>query len=288
MIEKRPAFARMFSVVIIFALVFVVSQFILPDYVHANSYSKAEPGSKKAVSTIKKIKAAGKIVVGTSTDYPPYEFHLLNDPEGELVGIDIDIARVIADELGVKLEIKDLIFSDIFKALKSGKIDIAIAGLHPTEKRSEIADFSEVYYQAIQNILIKTENAEKIKVVEDFRGKKVGTQKDSIQDDMARTYIHGAEFVVRPTIEELIIILRKGLVHAVVLEKPVADYYVNTSKMFMSIKCKSFDNLLGSAVAVKKGNRGLLKEINRILAKLEKEDKIKEFVENAKMLVDRR
>lgn len=250
----------------------------------------AEPGTdaKKELSKIEQIKKAGKIVVGTSADYPPYEFHLLNDKDGDLVGIDIDIAKVIAEELGVELEIKDIIFSKIFSALESGQIDIGIAGLSPTEERKKKALFSDIYYQAIQSIVIRTENAEKIKTIEDLRGKKVGTQKDSIQEDMAKTQIVGAEFVVRETIEELEIILKKGLVDAIILEKPVAESYVRRHKDFMTIQCEAFDNLLGSAVAVKKSDVDLLKEINRILKKLIKENRIAEFVENAKMLTDKR
>jgi arginine/lysine/histidine transporter system substrate-binding protein len=244
----------------------------------------AEPGN----TTIEKIKKSGKLVVGTSADYPPYEFHLLNDKDGELVGIDIDIARVIAKELGVKLEIKDLIFSRIFSALDANQIDMAIAGLHPTEERKKIALFSDVYYQAIQSIVIHAKNAEKIKTIEDLRGKRVGTQKDSIQEDMAKTQIVGAEFVVRETIEELEISLRKGLVDAIILEKPVADSYVKQNKKFTSIQCDKFDNMLGSSIAVKKGNRDLISEINRILTKLKKEDRIEEFVQHAKMLTDKR
>ena len=122
-----------------------------------------------------------------------------------------------------------------------------------------------------------------------MRGKKVGIQKDSIQEDMARTQIVGAEFIVRETIEELEIILKKGLVEAIILEDPVAESYVRMNKKdFMTIRCKAFNNLLGSAIAVKKSDTDLLKEINRILRKLIKENRIDEFVENAKMLTDKR
>ncbi len=262
--------------------IFAISQFTLLGY--------AEPGTdaQKELSKIEQIKKAGKIVVGTSADYPPYEFRLLNDKEGDLVGIDIDIAKVIAEDLGVQLEIKDIIFSKIFDALESRQIDIAIAGLSPTEERKKKALFSDIYYQAIQSILIRVENAETIKTMEDLRGKKVGTQTDSIQEDMAKTQIAGAEFVVRETIEELEIILKKGLVDAIILEEPVAESYVRRNKDFMMIKCKAFNNLLGSAVAVKKSDTDLLNEINQILRKLKKENKIAEFVENAKVLTNKR
>lgn len=239
-------------------------------------------------SSIAKIKAAGKLVIGTSADYPPYEFHLLNDKDGDLVGIDIEIAKVIAQELGVKLEVKDLIFSRIFTCLEAGQIDLAIAGLHPTEERKKIASFSDTYYQAIQSIVILKENIDKIKTIEDLRGKKVATQKDSIQESMAVQQIAGAEFISRETIEELVISLKKGLVDAIILEKPVADSYLSQEKNFANLQCDSFSNMLGSAIAVKKGNTELLTEINRILAKLRDENRIQEFIDNAKIQTDKR
>lgn len=285
MTRKQFLPIKIFMVIIIFVITLVVPQVVFSK----DAETAMGSATAKEMSKLEKIKASGKLVVGTSADYPPYEFHLLSDEEGELVGIDIDIAKVIASELGVQLEIKDLIFSRIFKALESGHIDMAIAGLSPTEERQKVASFSDVYYQAIQCVIIRKDNSERIKTIEDLRGKKVGVQKDSIQEDMAKGQIQGAEFDVRETIEELIIILNKGLVDGIILEKPVGDSYVRRNKNFTSIKCEEkFDNLLGSAIAVKKGDDDLLKEINRILGKLIKEGKIDEFVETAKMLSNKR
>jgi len=285
MTKKQFVPIKIFMVVIIFLITLVV-----PQLVFSNDTGK-EPGLTpgKEMSKLEKIKASGKLVVGTSADYPLYEFHLMSEEEGELVGIDIDIAKVIAQELGVQLEIKDLIFSRILNALESGQIDIALAGLSPTEERQKVASFSDVYYQAIQCVVIRKDNVERIKTIEDLRGKKVGVQKDSLQEDMARGRIRGADFDIRETIEELIIILDKGLVDGIILEKPVGDSYVRRNKNFTSLKCEeNFSSMLGSAVAVKKGDDDLLKEINRILAKLKKEGKIDEFVETAKMLSNKR
>lgn len=285
MTKKHFLSINIFMVIIIFLITLVVPQAVFSNDAEAGIGSATE----KKVSKLEKIKASGKLIVGTSADYPPYEFHLLNDKEGDLVGIDIDIAKVIAGELGVKLEVKDLIFSRIFHILDSGQIDMAIAGLSPTEERKKVASFSDVYYQAIQCVVIRKENAERIKTIEDLRGKKVGVQKDSIQEDMAKGQINGAEFDVRETIEELIIILDKGLVEGIILEKPVGDSYVHRNKNFTSLKCEEkLSNLLGSAIAVKKGDNDLLKEVNRILAKLKKAGKIEEFVETAKMLSNKR
>jgi len=274
----------LFGMVVLVLAVFIFSNWVLCG----NLYAAESQDAGKEISKLEKIKKAGKLVVGTSADYPPYEFHLLDQKESELVGIDIDIARAIASELGVKLEVRDLIFSRLFDTLNAGKIDIAIAGLHPTESRKEIAAFSDTYYQAIQSVVILNENSEKIKTVEDLRGKHVGVQKESIQENLARTQIPGAEFDVRETIEELVIILDKGLIDAIILEEPVAQSYVNQNKKFLAIQCLGFADKLGSAIAVKKGDTLLLNEINRILANLKKDEKIKEFVENAKVLTNKK
>jgi len=284
MARKNSLIYTLFTMIIISLFIFVVPQPVFSN--NSDSNSESTPG--KDMSKLEQIKSSGKLVVGTSADYPPYEFHLMNDKEGDLVGIDIDISKVIAKELGVKLEVKDLIFSRIFQALESGQIDLAIAGLHPTEERKKVADFSKIYYQAIQSIIILKDNSDRIKTIEDLRGKRVGVQKDSIQESMAKGQILGAQFDVRETIEELIIILDKGLVDAVILEKPVADSYIHRSKRFTSIECKKFNNKLGSAIAVKKSNNDLLNEVNRILDKLKKENKIEAFIESAKMLSNKK
>ena len=284
MTKKYFFIGKLFMVMMLILMILVVPQAVFSN--DGAAASGARPG--KGMSKLDQIKAAGKLVVGTSADYPPYEFHLLNDEESELVGIDIDIARVIAQELGVKLEVKDLIFSRIFDALEAGQIDLAIAGLSPTEERKKVASFSNIYYQAIQSFVILKDNADRIKTSEDLRGKKIGVQKDSLQESMTKSQIPGAEFEVRETIEELIIILEKGLVDAVILEKPVADSYTRNNKKLLSIKCEKSNQVLGSAIAVKKGEDDLLQEINRILAQLKKENKIEEFMENAKMLSNKR
>lgn len=274
--KKRLGFNRTFVGVLFFSLALLVSQFSVLGYAGD-------------ASALQKIKKSGKLIVGTSADYPPYEFHLLNDKEGELVGIDIDIAKAIAKELGVELEVKDLIFSKIFKELDSGKIDLAIAGLHPTEERKKVAHFSDVYYQAIQTVVIRKDDLKRINSIEDLRGKKVGTQKDSIQESMARSQITGAVFVAMDDIDDLVNGLKKTKdIDAVILEKPVAQSYVHRYNELTTIKCSAFESVLGSAIAVKKGRKDLLKEINRILIKLKKEEKIKQFVENAKMLTNKR
>jgi ABC-type amino acid transport substrate-binding protein len=176
--------------------------------------------TKKEPGKLDRIKNAGRIIVGTSADYPPYEFRLLAEMEESFAGIDIDIAKAIAADLNVKLEIKNIVFHKLFDELAADHIDLILAGLAPTQDRQKIIDFSIPYYQAIQNMLIRSKDKEKIKLLEDLRGKNVGTQTGSIQEDMARTMIYGAVFTTQPTIQKLIDELASGKLDAVILEKP--------------------------------------------------------------------
>jgi len=240
---------------------------------------------------LEKIKSSGKIIVGTSADYPPYEFFLMNDEDSELAGLDIDIANVIGKELGVKVIIKNLIFHELFSVLESGEVDILIAGLNPTFARTQIADFSNIYYKAIQNMLIRKKDKKKISFLKDLRGMTVGAQKGSIQGELALTKIPGAKFMYFDSIFDMVQNLKNGLLDAVIMEKPVATSYVFRNNDLISIECLSSgsdDAPLGSAIAVRKGNRKLLKRINEIIDKLKSENKIYEFVENAKILLNKR
>lgn len=243
--------------------------------------------NKNALGKLEKIKKAGKIIIGISADYPPYEFRLLPEIEDDFVGIDIDIAEAIAADLNVKLEIKNIVFNNLFNELEAENIDLILAGLAPSDSRKKIVDFSISYYQAVQNMLIRTKDREKIKLLEDLRGKNVGTQAGSIQEDMARNMIVGANFVTWPTIKKLIDELAGEKLDAVILEKPVADAFVFKNKDLLNLECNSDRTPLGSAVAVKKGNADLLARVNQILERLVKENKINQFIQDAKVFTDK-
>lgn len=241
----------------------------------------------KEVGRLEKIKAAGKIVVGTSAPYPPYEFRLLPEFDSEMVGIDIDIAEAIASDLNVRLEIKDIQFSRLFDELAAGNIDIALAGLAPTAARQRVVDFSIPYYQAIQNMLLRAADKDKIRQLEDLRGKVVGTQKGSIQEDMARNLVSGATFFIHEDLGALVAALKSGQVDAVIVEKPVADTFAARDAALLNLECNTDRMPLGSAAAVRKGDSELLERVNGVLHKLIEDNKITESIEAAKMLANK-
>jgi polar amino acid transport system substrate-binding protein len=108
--------------------------------------------AKEPANKLESIQKAGKIVVGTSADYEPWEYM---DDNGNFAGADMDIMREIAKRMGVEVEFQDLGFDALVTAVKEGKVDAAIAAMASTDERKESVDFSIVYY-AGDNVFVTT------------------------------------------------------------------------------------------------------------------------------------
>lgn len=235
-------------------------------------------------SKLDQIKKSGKIVLGTAADYPPYEFHKEIDGKDTIVGFDIEIAKAIAEDLGVELEIKDMKFDGLLAALVADKIDFIVAGMVPTEERAQSVDFTTQYYQAEQSILIRAEDADKFKTKEDFKGALVGAQKSTVQEEIAKD-IEGAEVKGLSKITDLVLELTNDKIDAIVLVKPVATAY-SKSNPKVYVPEISFGTEEGVAGAVNKGNKELVEEINKTLERLIEEGKIDQFVSEATELAE--
>lgn len=236
-------------------------------------------GSKEEGNSDKK-----KLVIGTSADYPPYEFI---DSNNNIVGFDITIAEEIAKDMGLELEIKNTEFDALVAGVQAGKIDMAISGMTPTEERKESVDFSDIYYIAEHGVIVRNEDKDAYKTIEDLKGKKVGVQKGSIQVDLATDNIEGAELKELGKVTDLVLELQNKKVDAILVELPVAKLNVekNSNLSLMDVALK--DDNGGSAVAVKKGNTELVEKINETLKKLMDEKKIDEFIIEATELYNK-
>ena len=85
----------------------------------------------------------GKLIMGTSADYPPFEFHMVTDDGKDVItGIDVSVGKQIAADMGKELEISDISFNNLLTALDKGEIDMIIAAM---EERADTADFSDAY-----------------------------------------------------------------------------------------------------------------------------------------------
>ena len=146
--------------------------------------SKDETSAEAAETEAAKEAAGGKLVMATNAEFPPYEFH-----DGDsIVGIDAEIAKAIADELGMELEIEDIAFDSIIPEIVSGKADMGLAGMTVTEDRMQSVDFSDTYAKASQKIIV-TEDSE-IASPDDLKGVIVGVQLGTTGDIYAVSYTH--------------------------------------------------------------------------------------------------
>ena len=100
---------------------------------------------------------AETLTMGSSCDFPPYEYY--HDETGEIVGIDVEIAQAVCEKLGVELKIEDMQFDSIIAAVVSGKVDFGMSGFTVTEERKQNVDFSTSYTTAKQSVLVPANTA---------------------------------------------------------------------------------------------------------------------------------
>lgn len=248
--------------------------------------------AKKSAATNSGAQSAGnskkKIVIATSADYPPYEFHANVNGADKIVGFDVDIANEIAKDMGAEIEIKDMNFDGLLAALTANKADMVIAGMTPTDERKKSVDFSQIYYRATHGVVTKKGIADSIKSFDDLNGKVIGVQQGSIQADMAKEKIKNAKEIKEvPKITDLILMLQSGKVDAIVMELPVAKSYVQTNDSIALTSIEATDETGGSAVAIKKGNTDLVNQVNKTIDRLLKEGKIDQYLTEANKLAEK-
>lgn len=244
------------------------------------SGDKAE--SKDLLETIQE---KGKIVVGMSADYAPYEFHYIDENGQDVIGgFDVDIANEIADKLGVELVIQEMDFDALVSALPAGKIDLVISGMNPTEKRAKVVDFSEIYYASQHGILVRSEDLDKYKTFEDLEGVKVGAQLGSTQEQIAKTEIPNADLQLLNNVNNLILELKAGKVDAIIMEKPVAEMAVKSNPELAVGDPIYEDTTGGNAVGIAKNNSELLAKVNEVIKELNETGKMDEYILKANEL----
>lgn len=246
----------------------------------------AQASQEDMDAAVKAIKDKGKLVLATSADYPPYEWHLLKDGKDEIVGFDVEIAKAIADEMGVELEIKDLDFDGIIPSIASGQADIGIAGLSATPEREEAVNFSVPYFTNEQVVLVRKEDAEKYKKMEDFAGKVVGAQTGSIQEETVHeNFPKDVEVKSLAKLNNLVLEVKNKTADALVISKSSGEQYVKQFPELVVIDA-GVPEEPGVCVASKKGNDALTAYINQVVQKLIDEGKIEGWIAEYEKLAD--
>lgn len=235
-----------------------------------------------STNTLDKVKNKGTLTVALNPHFAPFEFKTIQDGKDTIAGADIEIAKAIGDELGVKVKFSEMSFDNVLASVQSGKADIAISGISATKERQKIFDFSDTYYDSETVLLVKKDATETYKQISDFSKKSIAVQKGSIQENIAKANLSDANVVSLAQPGEAINELKSGQVEGVVLEKAIAKGYVDqNSDLTMSDIALKSDSNDAYAVAMPKGSDDLKAKVNKIIAKLKKEGKIDSYVQDA-------
>ena len=250
-----------------------------------SSNTTAQGQEKDQLAAIKK---SGVLKVATSADYAPFEFHTMVNGKDKIVGSDIDLAKAIAKELGVKAEVSDMNFNTVLASLKEGKADLAISAISATDERKQQFDFTDNYYNPPQVVIINKKNKEIYRNANDLKDKNVGAQKGSIQEELVKTQLKGAKLVTIDKVPNMIVEVNQGSLAATVVEKTIAESYIaqNPDLMIADISLEPAPDE-AFAIALPKESSQLQKELNQIIKKLNDEGKIEEFIQKNNELAEK-
>ena len=227
------------------------------------------------------------LVLGTSADYPPFEFHILQDGQDTIVGIDVFVAQQIAEDMGAELEIVDMNFDNLLTLMAQGNCDMVLAAMESKPERLDAADCSDPYYTDLPPVIVtKAENASLYTSLEDFSGKSVGAQTGTTKADIITDQMAGANPVLLTTVGDLINQLVYDKVDAVVLDGAVANKYVESNPDLAIVESISLgDSMEPYRVWVAKGDpKGLLDDINASIATMTENDSLVDFIDKANEL----
>lgn len=232
----------------------------------------ADSSSDAQDSTTSTSADGGTLRMGTNATFPPYEF--VGD-DGNVQGIDADIAAAIADKLGMKLEITDMEFDSLIPALQSDTIDVALAGMTVTPDRQENVDFSDSYAKGVQVIIVK--DGSDIASPDDLEGKNIGVQTGTT-GDIYCTDDYGQENVKQFNNGPLAVAaLVNGQIDCVVIDQEPAKNYVAANSGLKILDTAYADE--DYAIAIKKGNTELLDKVNGALKELQDDGTVQSIVD---------
>ena len=220
-----------------------------------------------------KIQERGTIIVGLEGDWAPWSFVDEND---ELMGFDVEVARAIAEKLGVEAEIVPGEWDGLFAGMDAGRYDIVVNGVEVTPERTEKYDFADPYAYIRTALIVRGDN-EDIKTFEDLKGKKTANSIASTYMYLAEDY--GATCYGVDTLDETLTMVLQGRVDAT-LNAIVSytDYMAQHPQADLKVVATT-EEASNVAIPMRKGaeTASLLEAINKAIAELHEEGVISEL-----------
>ena len=231
----------------------------------------AASGEEPATSGELTTTTAGTLTMATNAYFPPYEYY-----EGEeIVGIDADIAKAIADKLGLELKIEDMEFDSIITAVSTGKADLGLAGMTVTEDRLKNINFSNSYTTGVQSVIVAEDSD--IATLDDLAGKLIGVQLATTGDIYA-TDDFGEENVEQYNKgNDAVMALLSGKIDAVIIDNEPAKSYVAANEGLKILDTEYAVEEYAACIA--KENTALLDAVNAALEELKADGTLQSIVD---------
>jgi polar amino acid transport system substrate-binding protein len=226
-----------------------------------------------------KIQQSGTMVVGTSADYPPFEFYT---PGFQLDGFDIALIRDIGQKLGLQVDIKDMAFDGLGGALQVNQIDLAISGITVTDQREGFIDFSNTYFLS-EDVLLTFEGSQiSVSAIDQVAAYRLGVQSGSIYENAARTQLietglmPESRLFVYTQMDRALTDLAERRIDLVAMDRAPADTAIQQGGYVLAGEGLNAQQI---AMAIPQDAFILRDEINRTLAELQAEGRVAELIE---------
>lgn len=224
----------------------------------ASEDQSAQPAA--AVTTVE----SGKLTVGIEIPYPPFE--MFAEDGVTPIGLDVDFATALAEQLGLEVQFENVAWDGIFAGLAVDKYDVVISACTITPERLESVDFSDSYFENYQTISVMPDSDKEISEVKDLEGLTVGFQTGTSADEYLNKLIDAGELTCETRgfdkMPEAFSDLKAGRIDAVICDEPVAVSYAKNDEYKVEIKWTQPSDPEYFAVAVKKDNAEMLDAIN--------------------------
>ena len=212
------------------------------------------------LNSLEAVKQRGKIIVAMEGTWQPFTYH---DENNNLVGFDVEVAKYIADYLGVEVEYVEGEWDGLLMGVESGRYDMLVNGCDVTDERKQTYDFSDAYAYDKVVVMVKEDNDD-IKTMEDLKGKTTANTISSTYAQIAERYgatVNGVDDLIQ-TIE----LLKNGRVDATINAEVVyLDYTKTVDDAGVKIACYA-DDVWEIAIPMKKGSPELVAAVNEAIA----------------------
>lgn len=233
-------------------------------------------GGGEPANKLEAIKENGKMIVGTSADYPPYES---KDEAGEFVGFDMDLIREIGKRLGVEVEIQDMAFDTLIAAVQEGKVDAVIAAMQATPARDEQVDFSTPYHWQMDAFLVAADSPIVMNGPKDAAGYTIGVQTGTVQEtwvleNLVPLGTTEDQIFRYERVDQGALDVKNGRIQTLFINAdPAAELAAKEGLKLALVTNETVDS--GQAIAIMDGETEFKAEIDRILAEMESDGTIK-------------